>query len=151
MNCIPVSAAANARFTFRCESAVDRLPCATITIAAASDVTLLGPPDPSFDTVMAGAYGEPPDRVATLTAAAHAAKLDHQQLSVFIRLGYNGTDPGLGTAIRTESDMCAVTQSAADNGADQIVYYNYSEAPQRSSDWIKPALQHVGFTRPGQP
>ena len=51
----------------------------------------------------------------------------------------------MGSPILSEEDACEMTQAVVDNGADGITFYNYSEAPRRSIEWIKPALRSVGF------
>ena len=98
---------------------------------------------PSLDVVVAGAYGEPSDRVAELTRGAKASLLPHQQLSLALRIGFNS--PGMGAPLLSEEQTRDATRVVADNGADGIAYYNYSEAPRRSIEWIKPALRGIGF------
>lgn len=98
---------------------------------------------PSLDVVVAAAWGSPPDRVAEITREAKASLGPGQELLVMIQLGFNG--PGTGTPILNDAQMCEVTRAVADNGADGIGYYNYSESPRRSIEWIKPALRGVGF------
>lgn len=101
---------------------------------------------PSLDVVTVGTYGEPAHRVAELTRAAKASLLPHQELVVAVRIGFDG--PGMGTALLSEEQTSEVTLAVADNGADGIAYYNYSEAPRRSIEWIKPALRGIGFEGP---
>ena len=55
---------------------------------------------PSLDVVVAGAYGEPSDRVAELTRGAKASLLPHQQLSLALRIGFNS--PGMGAPLLSE-------------------------------------------------
>ena len=118
-------------------------------IAAPHGVKLLGGMDPSFDAVMTGSYGAPLDEMGDAVERASATKRADQNLSVFVRIGFVELNAGMWTAIRTVDDMCDFTQCVVDCGADEIVYYNYSEAPRRSSDWIKPALRSVGFAPEG--
>ena len=101
-------------------------------------VQLIGPPDPAIDIVMAGAYGEPVERIASITSEARAGLQPHQELLVSLRMGFHG--PGLGTAITSEGQMVDATRAVADGGAHMIGYYNYAEAPIRCVDWIRPAL-----------
>ena len=98
---------------------------------------------PSLDVVAVGTYGQPAHRVAELTRAAKASLLPYQELVVAVRIGFDG--PGMGTALLSEEQTREVTLAVADNGADGIAYYNYSEAPRRSIEWIKPALRGIGF------
>ena len=64
--------------------------------------------------------------------------LPHQRLNFALRMGFN--HPGMGTPILSEAETCAMAQAVAGAGADELVFYNYGEAPRRSVDWIKPAL-----------
>ena len=98
---------------------------------------------PSLDLIMAGAFGASPERVADITCEAKAALLSGQELLVAIRMGFTG--PGMGTPILSEEEMCRMTRAVSENGADGIVYYNYSESPRRCVEWIRPALRSVGF------
>ena len=97
----------------------------------------------SLDVIMAGAWGKTPEGVAEITRGAKSSLKPGQELLVTIRLGFNG--PDMGTPILDEQQMCEVTRAVADNGADGIVYYNYSESPRRLVEWIKPALLSIGF------
>lgn len=100
---------------------------------------------PDWDTVLVGAYGETPDRVAAITRDSLSKLHPNQELMVLIRIGFNG--PGMGSPLLSAEDTCAVVQAAAENGAHAVGFYNYSEATLKSVQWIKPALASVGFGR----
>jgi len=88
---------------------------------------------------MLGTYGEPVERVAKLTRSARQQLAIQQQLEVAFRLGF--TSPGMGTAIRSAAELTRFVQTARDNGADSVSFYNYAEAPRRSVEWIRTALE----------
>lgn len=108
-------------------------------------VRLMGPADPAIDLVMAGAYGESPERIAAIARGARAALGDRQELIVLLRMGfYDGA--GYGTPIVTEQAMIDSVRAVADAGAHAVGFYNYAEAPSRCVDWIAPALRAAGVT-----
>lgn len=108
---------------------------------AAHGVKLEHKPTPVTDWVFVGGYGSSPAELKAIADDARSTMLPHQRLNVAMRLGFN--HPGMGTPIVSEADTCAMVQAAADGGADEVVFYNYGEAPKRSVDWIKPALASV--------
>ena len=71
--------------------------------------------------------------------------LPHQELGFSVRMGFN--NPDYGPAMTSEQETCEVAAAVAESGADEILFYNYGEAPRRSVEWIKPALKHCGFLR----
>ena len=93
---------------------------------------------PAVDIALAGAYGEPADRVVDIVRQARASA-DQKELLVSVRMGFNS--PGMGRPILSETEMKAVVRSAVSGGADALGFYNYGEAPQRSVEWIGPALR----------
>jgi hypothetical protein len=95
-------------------------------------------PSPHVDWVMQGAYGLGFEETATAVRRARDVVLPHQRLNFALRMGFN--HPGMGTPILSEAETCAMAQAVAGAGADELVFYNYGEAPRRSVDWIKPAL-----------
>lgn len=107
-------------------------------------VRLMGPADPAIDLVMAGAYGEPPERTAAIARAARAGLGDRQELIVLLRMGFYGS-AGHGTPIVTERAMIDSVRAAAGAGARAVGFYNYAEAPARCVDWIAPALRAAGM------
>ncbi len=115
-------------------------------IAHARGVRLMGSARPELDVVVLSAYGMAARDIEETTKRAKSHLLDHQQLAVLIRMGFSGS--GRDTPITTELQMTEVTQAADRGGADVIGYYNYGEAPRRSVQWIKPALERIGLARP---
>lgn len=95
-------------------------------------------PSPHVDWVMQGAYSLGVEETATAVRRARDVVLPHQRLNFALRMGFN--HPGMGTPILSEAETCAMAQAVAGAGADELVFYNYGEAPRRSVDWIKPAL-----------
>ena len=69
--------------------------------------------------------------------------LPAQELNYAVRMGFN--HPDMDHAMVSERDTCEVAAAVAENGADELVFYNYGEAPRRSVEWIKPALERCGF------
>lgn len=110
-------------------------------IVAPAEIELDGTADPSFDTVLAGGYGLPPHEVAPIVRAAKARAFPGQKVMGLFRLGFNS--PGFGSYIGSEDDMVNQIQAVADNGADAVAFYNYSESPVRSIDWIGPGVTRV--------
>ncbi|MDP7398545.1 MAG: hypothetical protein QGF67_01730 [Lentisphaeria bacterium] len=95
-------------------------------------------PSPHVDWVLQGAYGLGPEETAAAVRRARELVLPHQRLNFTLRMGFN--HPGMGTPILSEAETCAMAQVVAGAGADELVFYNYGEAPRRSVDWLKPAL-----------
>ena len=110
-------------------------------IASPAGIELDGPADPSIDIVLVGGYGMAPHAVAEIVRTAKARALPGQKVMGLFRLGFNS--PGFGTYIGSEDEMANQIQAVADNGADAVAFYNYSEAPVRSLDWIGPSVENV--------
>ena len=110
-------------------------------IAQPRGVKLVGGSSPSIDIVTLGTYGEPVERVAELTHSAKQQLTIQQQLEVVFRLGFSS--PGMGTAIRSAAELKRLVETARDSGADSVCFYNYAEAPRRSVEWIRVALEEV--------
>lgn len=109
-------------------------------------VRLMGPADPAIDLVMAGAYGQSPERIAAIARDGRAALGDRQELIVLLRMGFYGDGARYGTPIVTERAMIDSVRAVADAGAHAVGFYNYAEAPARCVDWIAPALRAAGVT-----
>jgi len=112
-------------------------------IVHASQRKLEAQSGPTCDWVFTGGYGETPQRVHAMARDAYAALLPHQQLNFAVRLGFN--QPEAGYAMLSEQDTREMTRAVHDSGADEIVFYNYGEAPRRSVEWIEAALKNVAF------
>ena len=67
--------------------------------------------------------------------------LPHQELGYGVRMGFN--NPDYGYAMTSEEATCGVASTVAESGVDEILFYNYGEAPRRSVEWIKPALRQI--------
>ena len=107
-------------------------------IAEPKGVKLVGSASPSNDIVQLGAYGESAEWVAESTRTAREKLAAHQELEVALRMGFSS--PGMGTAIRSCAQMQEFVQAARRNGADSVAFYNYAEAPRRSVEWIREAI-----------
>jgi len=46
-------------------------------------------------------------------------------------------------AIMGPGEMSDVVEAASSGGASGVSFYNYSEAPMRALEWIKPALERA--------
>jgi hypothetical protein len=93
---------------------------------------------PVLDGILEGAYGDTPEIVAQKTRAARAQIRPEQELTMAIRIGFNG--PGMGSPLLSAQTTGEVVVAVAEGGADGVAFYNYSESPRRSIDWLKPAL-----------
>ena len=109
-------------------------------------VWLMGPADPAIDLVMAGAYGQSPERIAAIARDGRTTLGDRQELIVLLRMGFYGDGARYGTPIVTERAMIDSVRAVADAGAHAVGFYNYAEAPARCVDWIAPALRAAGVT-----
>jgi len=121
-----------------CRDAEARLLLSMKNALAGTGTKLEAGPSPHVDWVMQGAYGLGIEETATAVRRARDVVLPHQRLNFALRMGFN--HPGMGTPILSESETCTMAQAVAGAGADEVVFYNYGEAPRRSVDWIKPAL-----------
>lgn len=108
-------------------------------IAHPRGVKLVGGSSSLIDTVLLSVYGEPVDRVSELTGRTRQQLTSRQQLEVVFRLGF--TSPGMGTAIRSAAELRSIVETACQNGADSVAFYNYAEAPRRCIEWIPAALK----------
>jgi len=100
-------------------------------------------PIAAYDWHVVDAYGKTPEEVAEISRAARSRTAPHQRLRIGLRLGYDPPDQPHAIASAQRCRQCVA--AAAENGADAIFYYNYSESPRRYLSWIKPALK--GFVR----
>jgi hypothetical protein len=104
-------------------------------------VKLLGGLDPAVDLVMVGAYGLSCDDMVAAIRRVQPKLTDRQSMAVLLRMGFYS--PDMGTPILSQAQMEQYVQTAADEGAEMIGFYNYAEAPLRSVQWIKPALARL--------
>ena len=100
---------------------------------------LLGSPNPqiagSVDVFNSGVYGRKPAAVLTATRAAKQEISAQHQLYMGVRLGLN--------SVTGERELTGIVRSVRDGGADGVMFYNYSESPMTTLNWIKPALAAV--------
>jgi hypothetical protein len=108
-------------------------------LAEPRGVKLIGASSPSIDIVFIGLYGEPVERIAELVQKARQQMAPWQELVVAIRLGFQ--KPGDETSIDSAEELQTVVQAVRRSGADSIAFYNYAEAPRRSVEWIRSALE----------
>ena len=92
----------------------------------------------AYDVRVVGAYGRRPEEVARLTREAKSQLAPHQRLRVGFRLG--GDPPGAEPVIGGPEQARECVQAALENGATDIFFYNYSESPQKSLNWIRHAI-----------
>ncbi len=96
-------------------------------------------PIAAYDWKIVGAYGKTPDEISELTTAARRSAADHQRVRVGLRLGFDPPDQPHAIASAQRCRECV--QAAADNGAEGVFFYNYSESPRTYLSWIKPSLE----------
>jgi hypothetical protein len=104
-----------------------------------AELHLLGGYNPQIaDAVEAfggSAYGQRPAQVLASTQAAKAPLQARHALYMGLRLGLN--------SVRSARDLANIMQAVKDGGGDGVMFYNYSESPMTTLNWIKPALASV--------
>ncbi|MBN2292335.1 MAG: hypothetical protein JXM70_07915 [Pirellulales bacterium] len=85
----------------------------------------------AYDVQVVGAYGLTPEEVARKTTLARSQIPLYQQIRVGFRLG---GDP---SAIESPKQARECVQAASESGADSVFFYNYSESPLESLEWIR--------------
>jgi hypothetical protein len=100
---------------------------------------------PSSDWVVSGGYGLSPDEMSAQLADLRRQLRPHQELNYGVRMGFNNPRPEYGFAMASEQDTCDVAAAVAESGVDEILFYNYGEAPRRSVEWIRAALVRCGM------
>ncbi len=100
---------------------------------------LLGSPNSQIarhvDAFNSGVYGRKPAEVLTSTQAAKKEISARHQLYMGVRLGLN--------SVTDERELTDIVGAVRDGGADGVMFYNYSESPMTTLNWIKPALDSV--------
>jgi hypothetical protein len=89
----------------------------------------------AVDVFNSGVYGKQPPEVLTATREAKAGLTDRHELYMGVRLGLN--------SVSSAENLREIVQAARDGGGDGVMFYNYSESPMRTLNWIKPALAGV--------
>jgi hypothetical protein len=134
---VPALAEYEAHFARAEESLLAEL----LTVVQANGVKLEAGVSPSTDWVVSGGYGLTPAEMADMIATLRQEMLPHQELGYGVRMGFN--NPDYGYAMTSEEATCGVASTVAESGVDEILFYNYGEAPRRSVEWIKPALRQI--------
>lgn len=106
---------------------------------SSAQLFLLGGPNPQIDPVVdvynSGVYGQKPAQVLTSTHAAKEGLSEKHPLYIGVRLGLNSvTDAG---------ELTEIVQAIQEGGGIGVMFYNYSESPKTTLNWIKPALAKV--------
>jgi hypothetical protein len=100
---------------------------------------LLGPPNATIqravDVYNSGVYGQTPEQALASTQAAKQGLEKQHQLYMGVRLGLN--------SVKDASELTQLVQSIKSGGGDGVMFYNYSESPMSTLNWIKPTLAAV--------
>ena len=106
---------------------------------SAARLFLLGGPSPRttpvVDVFNVGVYGQQPAEALASTRAAKQGLAANNELYMGVRLG-------LGS-VSSAANLGEIVQAIHEGGADGVLFYNYSESPMRTLDWIKPALAGI--------
>ncbi|OHB77203.1 MAG: hypothetical protein A2W31_07675 [Planctomycetes bacterium RBG_16_64_10] len=100
---------------------------------------------PAYDVRVQGAYGQRAEEVARLVCAARKRCLPGQYLRVGFCLGQSPDSRAMPIDSPERARQCV--QAAAENGADAVFFYNYSESPREHLRWIKPAIAGMIWSR----
>jgi hypothetical protein len=87
---------------------------------------------PAIDVFNHQVYGRKPEEVLASTQKAKQALSPEHQLHVGIRLGLN--------SVADAQELTSLVSAVRAGGGDGVMFYNYSESPQTTLHWIKPAL-----------
>jgi predicted TIM-barrel enzyme len=60
---------------------------------------------------------------------------ERHELYLGIRLGLN--------SVSSAQDLTDIVRAVKEGGGDGVMFYNYSESPMTTLNWIKPALASV--------
>ncbi len=86
----------------------------------------------AVDVFNTGVYGQRPTQVLISARATKAPLQSRHELYVGIRLGLN--------SVTDAQDLTQIVQAVKEGGGDGVMFYNYSESPMTTLNWIKPAL-----------
>ena len=90
---------------------------------------------PHFDGFTANCYGRRPNETEQIVRTQRRLVGKEKELAAGFRVGFD--------AIMGPGEMSDAVEAAGSGGASAIGFYNYSEAPMRALEWIKPALQRA--------
>ncbi len=102
-----------------------------------------GSPNPQIadvvDVYNGSVYGQKPDGVLTATQEWKRNLDERQALYMGVRLGLN--------SVQDADELTQIIAAIQDGGGDGVMFYNYSESPMQTLNWIKPALSARGRTK----
>ncbi|HLJ53854.1 MAG TPA: hypothetical protein VKT77_02390 [Chthonomonadaceae bacterium] len=86
----------------------------------------------AVDVYNSGVYGQKPAQVLASTRAAKQDLSARHQLYMGVRLGLD--------SVADQAELAEIVAAVKQGGAEGVMFYNYSESPMTTLDWIKPAL-----------
>jgi hypothetical protein len=103
---------------------------------SSAQLFLLGGPNariaPAVDVFNSGVYGQKPAQVLVSTQSARKGLSENHQLYMGIRLGLN--------SVSDAGELTDIVRAVRDGGGHGVMFYNYSESPKVTLNWIKPSL-----------
>ncbi len=106
---------------------------------SSAELWLLGPYskqiENSIDVYCNGVYGLKASEVHTAVEAERRKTPSSRLLYTGVRLGLN--------SVRDEAELTDIVENIAGAGGDGVMFYNYSESPMKTLEWIKPTLAHI--------
>lgn len=87
------------------------------------------------DVYHGSVYGMKADAVYESTRQLRAQVGGGRRLTMGVRLGLH--------SVRDAAELADIVAAVRDGGGDGAMFYNFSESPRRTLDWIKPALAGV--------
>jgi hypothetical protein len=88
--------------------------------------------DAAVDVYNSGVYGLKPDAVLAATKQARSRLTAKHELYMGVRLGLN--------SVKDEQELMEIVQAIRSGGGDGVMFYNYSESPMKTLNWIKAAV-----------
>jgi len=88
--------------------------------------------DPAVDVYNSGVYGLKPEAVLAATKRAHNGLTARHELYIGVRLGLN--------SVTDDIELADIVREIGAGGGDGVMFYNYSESPMTTLNWIKGAL-----------
>lgn len=89
---------------------------------------------PAIDAFNRSVYGQKAAQVYNATESAKQGLAANHALYMGIRLGLN--------SVADATELTDIVQAVREGGGDGVMFYNYSESPKTTLDWIKPTLEH---------
>jgi hypothetical protein len=94
---------------------------------------------PHVDGFTANCYGRRPNETGQVVRTQRRLVGNERELAAGFGVGFN--------AVLSPGEMSDVVAAAASAGASGVSFYNYSEAPMRALERIKPALEMANSTK----